>query len=96
MEKSVIKFFDDRFGDFELLPYDTGGEYTFYLANGNFFNGVINKQLNIFHINYDLRKIVKRMFGIDDPQSDFFIQKWVEKTFGMKNCEIRQIRRNEL
>jgi len=95
MRKSVIKFLDDRFGDFELLPYENS-DYTFYLANKDLFNGVINKQLNIFHINYDLYKMVKRMFGIDEAQSDFFIQKWVEKTFGMKNCEIRWIRRNEL
>lgn len=95
MRNSVIKFLDDRFGDFELLPYE-GSVYTFYLANGDLFNGVINKQLGVFHINYDLRKMVKRMFGIDDAQSDFFIQKWIEKTFGIRNCEIRQIRRNEL
>jgi len=95
MRKSVIKFLDDRFGDFELLPYE-GSDYTFYLANKDLFNGVINKQLNIFHINYDLYKMVRSMFGIDDIQSEFFIQKWVEKTFGMRNCEIRQIRRNEL
>jgi hypothetical protein len=95
MRKSVIKFLDDRFGDFELLPYENS-DYTFYLANKDLFNGVINKQLNIFHINYDLYKMVRRMFGIDDIQSEFFIQKWVEKTFGMRNCEIRQIRRNEL
>jgi len=100
MEKSIIKFLDDRFGNFELLPYDTGCEYTFYLANGNFFNGVINKQLNIFYINSELHRMVKNMFGTDNINSSIFIhvciKKWVEKTFDIKDCEIRQIRRNEL
>jgi hypothetical protein len=95
MRNSTIKFLDDRFGDFELLPYE-GSDYTFYLANEDFFYGVINKQLNIFHINYDLRRIFKRVFGIGDIESIFFIQKWVEKTFGIKDCEIREIRRSEL
>jgi len=95
MRNSVIKFLDDRFGDFELIPHEKV-EKTFYLAKGDSFYGVINKKKMIFHINRDLRRMVNKMFDLDNSESDYFVKKWVEQKFGIKDCEISQIYRSEL